>query len=190
MLRALGETPPTELNTPERLVGRMGTMLADLPDDMAGRAAFAIGSQFARNGEWSMAAEAFLLMAEKYPAHPQTAEAYRWLIRHYASSEVRRRYELGNFVTVSSQQLGVKGAGLQAQSAPDAMVKPAVKYDVPQIVEEHAEGRNFSQIAAQQWYKGPLDLEKRLATFGPLSANDPGTQFCLQAARPPLGQVA
>ena len=29
-------------------------------------------------------------MVDRYPAHPLSAEAYRWLIRHVSSSEARR----------------------------------------------------------------------------------------------------
>ncbi len=82
----------------------MGSMLADLPDDMAARAAYGIGSQFARNGKWPLASEAFQMMVERYPAHPLTAEACRWLIRHHASSEVHRRYELGQYVQRSIER--------------------------------------------------------------------------------------
>jgi hypothetical protein len=45
---------------------------------------------------------------------------------------------------------------------------------------ELAEGRS--------WYKGALEIEGRLAGFGPLFAGEPAVQFCLQAARRNLGQ--
>jgi photosystem II stability/assembly factor-like uncharacterized protein len=190
-LRALGETKPTDLNSPDRLVGQMGALLADLPDDMAGRAAFAIGTQFAKDGQWNLASEAFLLMADRYPAHPLTVEAYRWLIRHHSSSEARRRYELGNFVGVSSSQF-VKGAVNQSLTPASGLLEPADlkrKLEVPTVEVDRAERTVFSQMEARQWYKGPLNLEKRLAAFGPLYANDPSIQFCLQAARRTLGDV-
>ncbi|HZY85402.1 MAG TPA: hypothetical protein VFE78_11265, partial [Gemmataceae bacterium] len=40
---------------------------------------------------------------------------------------------------------------------------------------------------ARQWYQSSLDLGTRLATLGPLFANDPSVQFCLQSARRNLG---
>ncbi|HTU89297.1 MAG TPA: hypothetical protein VMF69_04295, partial [Gemmataceae bacterium] len=39
----------------------------------------------------------------------------------------------------------------------------------------------------RQWYQSSLDLEPRLAGFGPLLTGDPSMQFCLQAARRNLG---
>ena len=47
-----------------------------------GPAAFAIASQYARLGQWELARESYLLMIDRYPAHPLSADAYRWLIRH------------------------------------------------------------------------------------------------------------
>jgi photosystem II stability/assembly factor-like uncharacterized protein len=187
-LRALGETRPSALNPPERLVGQMGTMLGDMPDDMAGRAAFAVANQFARNGQWPLAAETYQLLVERYPAHPLTAEACRWLIRHNASSEVKRRYELRQFVTVGAHEYGQKGLGSLQPTGPDALVK-RVKMDVPKIEDVHDSETFYNQATARQWYRGPLEVEKRLAAFGPLFVNEPATQFCLQAARRQLGEV-
>ena len=40
-------------------------------------------------------------MVDRYPAHPLTADACRWLIRHDTSSEARRRHELGQFLALT-----------------------------------------------------------------------------------------
>jgi hypothetical protein len=45
------------------------------------------------------------------------------------------------------------------------------------------------QDQIRQWYQSSLDLEAKLASFGPLLTSDPPTQFCLQAARRNLGDV-
>jgi photosystem II stability/assembly factor-like uncharacterized protein len=190
LLRALADTPPTGLNAPERLLGQMGTMLNDMPDDMAARAAFAVASQFARNGQWGLAGEAFMLMIERYPAHPLTAEAYCWLIRHHASSEAKHRQELGHFVAVSEREHGQVGVGNQPVGQTDPLVKTAPKADMPKIEERQKSEVLVNRVEARQWFSGPLELEKKLATFGPLFANDPSTQFCVQAARRQLGDVA
>src|SRR5262249_30220863 len=39
----------------------------------------------------------------------------------------------------------------------------------------------------RRWFQGSLELEPRLAAFGPLYARDPGTQLVLNAARRQLG---
>ena len=40
-------------------------------------------------------------MVDRYPAHPLSVDAYRWLIRHNSSSEARRRQELGQFLVLT-----------------------------------------------------------------------------------------
>src|SRR5207245_11686923 len=76
-------------------------LLAQLPDYQAPAAANAIAGYYARMGQWPMAREIYRLMADRYPAHPLTIEAYRWLVRHDSSSEARRRRELGQFMIVA-----------------------------------------------------------------------------------------
>ena len=51
------------------------------------------------------------MMVDRYPAHPRTPDAFRWLIRHNCSSEARRRNELGQFVVVGQLEYGQPKAG-------------------------------------------------------------------------------
>jgi hypothetical protein len=46
-------------------------------------------------------------------------------------------------------------------------------------------GQDLAEV--RQWYQSSLELEKKLAVFGPLFTHDPGVQFCLQSARRNLG---
>ena len=80
---------------------RSGPPCRTLPDDQGAAAAFALANQYARLGQWTLAREVFLLMVDRYPAHPLTADAYRWLIRYNSSSEARRRQELGQFLLLT-----------------------------------------------------------------------------------------
>jgi photosystem II stability/assembly factor-like uncharacterized protein len=208
-LKTLSETPINKLTNPDRLLAQIGPMLADLPDDQAAPAAFAVAHQFARAGQWPLAREAFLLLADRYPTHPLAAEAYRWLIRHSSSSEARRRYELGQFLVVGEREFGVLGSGkiqvpLDAEGKtgepgreagkgsshlPSGAPQPAPRVEVPEIGvrETRQEGVPVFAQMTRQWYQSSLDLETRLAAFGPLFANDPPLQFCLQASRRNLG---
>src|SRR5262249_26132536 len=104
-LQALAEAPAGGVTDPARLLGQLKPMLEAMPADQAAPAAYAVASQYARPGQWVPAREAFLMMVARSPAHPLSAEAYRWLIRHAGSSEARRRHELGQFVAVSKLEL-------------------------------------------------------------------------------------
>src|SRR5258708_14531011 len=75
-LLTMTESPIEGLVDGDRLVSRIGPMLSDMPDEQAGRAAFTVGSQFARAGQWNLAREVFLLMAHRYPTHARTPHAF------------------------------------------------------------------------------------------------------------------
>jgi len=47
-----------------------------------------------------------------------------------------------------------------------------------------------NQRETRHWYRGSLEIGKRLASYGPLFSSDPSMQFCLQAARRNLGDIA
>lgn len=186
-LLALAESPASNLTDPDRLLAQIGPMLNELPDQQAAPAAHAIAMQYVKMGQWELAREAFALMVERYPAHPLTVDAYRWLLRHNSSSEARRRHELGQFIVLRQHEFGVPVDGNDAPKAPKDGDKPAV---TPTATAQRA----IQQIAlfgskaeTRKWYQGSLDVEPRLAAFGPLFANDPSVQFCLQAAKRNLG---
>src|SRR5262249_17925480 len=84
-LLGLAETPAGPLGDPNRLLAQIGPMMRDLPDGQGAAAASALANQYVRLGRWSLAREIFLMMADRYPAHPLSADAYRWLIRHNSS---------------------------------------------------------------------------------------------------------
>lgn len=73
------------------LLGQIGDLVRDLPGDMAGYVLFNLGQQFARTGQWSMAAEMFDLLVQKHPRHPTTGKAAAWLVQYWASSEAAWR---------------------------------------------------------------------------------------------------
>src|SRR5439155_14783670 len=123
-LQVLSETPAGGLTDPSKLLAQIGPMLANMPDDQAAPAAFAVASQYARQGQWSLAREAFFLMVDRYPAHPLAADAYRWLIRHNSSSEARRRHELGQFLVRTDIEFRSDAGGRPQAPESDKSGKP------------------------------------------------------------------
>jgi photosystem II stability/assembly factor-like uncharacterized protein/tetratricopeptide (TPR) repeat protein len=182
-LQALTEVPPG-LGTSDRLLGQLGPMLSELPDQQGAQAAFAVATHYVRLGQWELAREAFLLMVERYPAHALSVDAYRWLIRHGSSSEARRRHELGQFLVMRQQEFGIPEGGETRRTE-----KPKPGDRPPKTMERRQESISLlsNEAEVRKWYRGSLELESRLAAFGPLFANDPSVQFCLQAAKRNLG---
>jgi photosystem II stability/assembly factor-like uncharacterized protein len=121
-LEVLAERPADKLADPARLLSQIRPVLEALPEDEGAAAVFILGSQFARAGQWPLAQETFLLMADRYPADPLTANAYRWLICHNSSSEVRRRYELKQFV-------GISQTGFSLPQVPPSGIAPLEEVD-------------------------------------------------------------
>jgi hypothetical protein len=156
--------------------------LAKLPDDHAVAAGLAIANQYARKGQWHLAREAFLLIVDRYPSHPLATDAYRWLIRHAASSEARRRHELGQFLVTS--KVSFANAGPAQEATPIQVVKG--------FEPSRTGGLTFlsDKTETRQWYRGSLEIGKRLSSLGPLYASDPSIQFSLQAARRHMGEFA
>ena len=193
---ALAEAPAAGLTDPNRLLAQIGPMLEGMPDDRAAPAAFAAAAHYARTGQWALAREAFLLVADRYPAHPLAADAYRWLLRHNASSEARRRHELGQFLVVEQRRYGQPRAGEDGKPETidpgEGKVKglpklPALETKATRELLLRSDSRLSPRDGTRQWYQGALDVGPKLAAFGPLLADDPSVQFPLQAARRTLG---
>lgn len=184
-LEALAENSPANLAEPEKLLARIQPALATLPDDQASDAAFAIASQYARMGQWTLAREIYLMMVDRYPAHPRAADAYRWLIRYNSSSEARRRHEMGQFLIVSNlgYRPGKTDAKLETRT-----VKVETKGETSEGVRQAAILSLSDRAETRRWNQGCLDIGKRLDAFGPLFAADPSTHLCLNAARRNLGE--
>ncbi len=196
-LRAFSETP-SGLAKPEALLAQLGPMVADMDLDQAGRAIHGVALQYARMGQWALARETFLLLLDRFPAHPLAPDAYRWLLKHNSSSEARRRHEMGQFLVIGQQSLApVVGNALRGVPGPaerhggrslQGEQGPAT-FQPPQF-----ETRQAQQLAiltnkaeTRQWYQSCERLEKDLAAFGPLFTRDPAIEFCVLSARRNLG---
>jgi photosystem II stability/assembly factor-like uncharacterized protein len=191
-LRALTTAPPGKLVESDRLLANLVPMLSRMPDDQAASAAHAVAWHFARSGQWNLARESFLVLVDRYPTHPLALDGLRWLIKHNTSSEARRRHELGQFLVTTELRLGHVMAGKSDDTPPPVPEEKGKQPRLPEVppmgVHQTQQLTFFSnQAETRKWYQGGLDMEARLAAFGPLHAADPAVQFCLQAARRNLG---
>jgi photosystem II stability/assembly factor-like uncharacterized protein len=185
-LQTLTEAPAGPLSDPSRTLSQIAPALAAMPDNQAVAAALAVANRYAEQGQWVLAREVFLLLVDRYPAHPRAVEAYRWLIRHNSSSEARRRQELGQFLVLTQTSLSQPAEPLRLTGSTEedrkALARPRG------LAEERQTLLLGSQEETRRWFKGSLSIGDRLAAFGPLYAGDPSIQFCLQAARRQLGE--
>src|SRR5207249_4696534 len=84
--------------------------------------------------------------------HPLAADAYRWLVRFHASSEARRREELGQFLVLTSTDI-------RAASAPgrDDPVRAGFSAPDSRGLTEMTDRQQIvllsSQAGARKWYR-------------------------------------
>jgi len=181
-LVALVKNPANGLIESPQLLGQIGILLGKLPEDRGAKAAYAIASEFARQGQWDLAREAFIDMVNRYPLHPRSIEACRWLIRYQSSSEARRRKELNQFLNAPvTPRQGELQPAMQSDPKDPTKLKPTPVVQVGMFLGNPGE--------LLQWHQGSLLLAKQLNGFGAVHANDPSIQFCLQASNRQLGKV-
>lgn len=187
-LEVMAQKPSDKLTGPDQLLAQIGPMLGQMPEDQAPAATLAIAGYYARMGQWNMAREIYRLMIDRYPAHPSTIEAYRWLLRYDSSSETRRLRELSQRVILAKSEfqetpqitsLDIPSNGIQQVTATQ---KAGVRKT------EGAAGTLTNRTEIRQWNENCLKMGDQLAALGPMFADDPSIQFCLQAAHRNLGE--
>ncbi len=183
-LWAMASSRGLPLIKPEQIVSHLSETLRGMPDDAGARVAHGLGRLYAGRGQWALAREAFVLLGERYPTHPLTADALRWLVLHQSSGEARRRYQLNQFIVAGDE--GFTEAGKERPQ-----VKGMKLPEVPRFEKEsfravaHLGGRDD----AKRWLQTAIDLEGKLAAFGPLHLADPSLGFATASARRQLGQL-
>ena len=176
------------LAQPDQALAHLGDAVRDLPPMDAGKALYTAATSYVRIGQWGLARETFLLLLDKYPGHPQTIDAARWLVRFQSSSEARRRAELGQFVAVTDISFDHVERKL-----------PRAKKDEPKLATKLPPATDVVQTGhrapldamagARNWYQQALKMEERLAAHGDLFARDVPTNLCLAAARRQIGRA-
>lgn len=184
-LQVLSKPDWGKLSDSGALLAQIGPALLKLPAEQGAAAAYSLANQYAQSGQWHLAREAFLLMVDRYPGHPLTINACRWLANYHSSSEARRREELGHFLVLTTSDVR------QATGAPsrDNPIPTGSTVDRP-VAEMSAQQQTIvlaNAPAARRWFEGSLAVETRLAAFGPRTVEDPAVQFSFNSARRQLG---
>jgi photosystem II stability/assembly factor-like uncharacterized protein len=186
-----------------RALDRLAPLLRQAEDaaimDPLATTAFAVGSHFIRRGQWLLARQAYQLLLERYPAHPLSAEACRWLLRHDASTEARHRHRLKQFLDVTNIRYALDPPGQTKPTGRKPLVPVLGKKDIDPEAKSGLKllshvlqkpGSAPGREDAAEPLRQSLEHGRRLAGFGPLYASDPVAQFCLQAAQRHLGETA
>ena len=179
-LETVAAATDVELASPEKMLGMLNGELKKMPDDIAARTTYALAGRLSREGKWAEAREVYGVLAAQYPGHPLSIEAYRWLVRYHASSEARRRTEIQQKMRLEKVTFQSSGNSSNVRLASGTVATgPAVHEDVYHL---------FSPDAIVQWHQTCLDLEPKIAAFGPLHSRDPASWLCFLAARRQVGR--
>ncbi len=182
-LEALAALPDGELAGADKLMASLRAEMKKMPDDVAVRTAFAVASRLVRDGKWNEAREAYGLIAIHFPGHPLAVEAFRWLARYHASTEARRRTEI-------QQKMSLKGVTFEGNSG--GKIKPASGTTTgvggAVVTEDHYKFHSPDMIL--KWHAACLELEPKIAGFGPVYSRDPASWLCFLAARRQIGRFA
>jgi photosystem II stability/assembly factor-like uncharacterized protein len=182
-LEALAALPDGELAGIDKLMGTLRTEMKKMPDDVAVRTAFSVAARLVRDGKWTEAREAYGLVVIHFPGHPLAVEAFRWLARYHASTEARRRTEI-------QQKLSLKGVTFEANGGAKVKAASGTTTGVggAVVVEDHY--RFHSPDMVFKWHAAALELEPKLAGFGPVYSRDPAAWLCFLTARRQIGKFA
>ncbi len=166
------------LDDANRTLALVTQMLDKLPDETVAMAAHAIASQYAERGQWFLAQEFYLYLVDRCPAHPLSADAYRWLLHLNTSGEARRRHDLKNFAVTEFINSGKKTATLPMK---DKILRVG-----------HEESMSIpllTRLDIRDWNKASGEWAKRLAGYGAVHGYDPPIQFGLQAGKRRTGDA-
>lgn len=206
MIRNLLDQPLGKNSHPGMMISRLNKICEHMPENQAARLLGNLGKQLTQQGQWPLAKEVFETLCLQFPTTNEAAEAAKWLVFHDASSEARRRHELGQFIGLIHHEFGVPrenpSGGVGQDSNP---VQPrGIPIQIPNNKRANPlvpplpkmEARHQGEIQTMDGAKEAkarlqkaLERESKLSLFGPLMEKDPRVFFAAQASRRNLGQI-
>src|SRR5262249_8746319 len=97
--------------------GEVDNMIEGLDAASGGELLFQLAQQYRAAGKLDLAADTYSLLARRWPEHPLTAPALKWLGQFSASSELAQRSQIHAASGVRPAKLDVAASGVQQASA-------------------------------------------------------------------------
>jgi photosystem II stability/assembly factor-like uncharacterized protein len=114
--------------SPEQFVAQIDELTRDLDAESAGQILYQLADQYYHSGCWPAAADTFQALADRYPQHPLTPPALRWLVQYYSSGEAAWRVQ--HDVAQQPKRLeraAALGAAIERTRC-DQFIEPAVRF--------------------------------------------------------------
>ncbi|MGD0517519.1 MAG: YCF48-related protein [Thermoguttaceae bacterium] len=202
--RAILEQALRNPDAQSNLLAQSSELIRGLDYDGAGRILYYLADRFHRTGRWTMAAETFTILADRYPQHPLARPALLWLVQYYASGEIAwQEHSVRNAIPRQPSAPALDAAKLEDRLAraatlgkqiertrPDLFAEPALRFPLaaawrnqgsPKPAEQFylAESRSPDRDAWSACAKGEISLAD------PNTKQSKPTQPCWKAAVKP-----
>jgi Carbohydrate family 9 binding domain-like len=175
----------------QQMNAQIGGLLRNLPPDQAGNLLYSLARTHFAQGRWSDTRDLLEKLLGENPNHFIAAEAQRWLIQFYASSEARHREKLAS---VAGQGTLTPNISPQISSPSDRSRtgSDGSQDHLPttaRISFDQKAGAVGGVVSGVPWAQGAADRAKSLMQSAPLIWSEPQVQFALAAAQRALGNV-
>ena len=202
LLRQLSDPSIQENGSSGVMLAGMNSIVEKLPDEKAAVTLMGIANNFHQAGNWAHSREVHKQIIANYPASKQASESMVWMIVHDASSEVRRRHELGQFIAKSESKIGIPGAGnLKVETPRDIFATENKDQDksvknksvkIPEIpkVENQTAGEKkvlANSMESKAWLQNSISISEKFQFYGPLAQRNPNVLFASNSAKRNLG---
>jgi hypothetical protein len=175
----------------QQMNAQVGGLLRDLPSDQAGNLLYNLARTHFSQGRWTDTRDLLEKLLAENSGHLTAAEAQRWLIQFYASSEARHRERVAS---VAGQRIINPQAPTQADARGDRTrttpnVASGQSPATARMAIDQQAGMVGGLMSGIPWARGAVDTAKSLMQNAPLVWSEPQVQFAVAAAQRTLGNV-
>lgn len=167
-----------------RFLAQIGDLTSGLDDATAGNVVYQLAERFRHAGRWSLAAETFEVLADRYPDHPLTEAALVWLVHYWSSGEAAWRAERASRIK-GQRTAAAQLAGHLSIVPPPGMLGQVLPAQGPsEGGRTVAQGHVFTvdDTLEQHWPERAAALGKVLEQRSPATFAEPTVRFPLAAA--------
>jgi photosystem II stability/assembly factor-like uncharacterized protein len=164
-----------------KLLAQSGELIRDLDENSGARVLYQLADQYYHSGRWSMTAETFQLLIERYPRHVLARPALLWLVQYHASGEAAwRRQKITQTAVQQVSALTINPASLEDHWSRAGALGKMIERTQPDLFAEPA--LRFPLAAAQR-KQGALQLAQRFYTSQSRSVAHDAWSLCAQGEK-------
>ncbi|HVX11417.1 MAG TPA: YCF48-related protein [Pirellulales bacterium] len=169
-----------------RYSAQIDDLTSGLDSTTAGNVIYQLGQHYRQNGNWTLAAETFAMLAERHPDHPLSEAALVWLVQYWSSSEtawLEHRKAQANGRRIATSQVTAQMAVFQPATVEGQVVQAKGEEIVGNAPRVQGRTLAFDGTVETDRAGRSLALAKRLEERSPATFWEPTVRFALAAAQ-------